>query len=125
MCIRDRVREQTRQTPEQETMQAKGFNHRFRESPKFDLEPLQEFPDEESSEKEEKEGNILFQNEQLSREFEKGAVNIKTESMDFQKTHQFSDGVFNDNLEKLFLKSVEHEHQQLFIQKNRILGKHK
>lgn len=38
------------------------------------------------------------------------------------KVMKLQDDVFNEKLEMLFLKSVEHEHKQIFFEKNRIVS---
>jgi hypothetical protein len=87
--------------------------------------------------------SLIFQNLKLKKQLTNMEQNLleKTEEEDpsynsrgtpenvFQFTndtdfkHKESNGTkFNKNLETLFLKSVEHEHKEMFFQKNRIIN---
>ena len=104
------------------------------------LESLKEYPELENESDSEKQ--LLFQNSQLNKELGPNGTHsndIVIEDIDQkQNIKQIfetgvtlnrknnetvrgnTDNVFNERLEKLFLKSVEHEHKDIFFEKNRI-----
>lgn len=106
------------------------------------LESLEEYEREPVFEAQSK--PVLFQNLMLKKEFEGKEANGTEEinviekinvdpnsakEISFTKNESFGENKseqrkiqFNKKLEHLFLRSVEHEHKELFFQKNRIVN---